>query len=132
MMENHIIVTNVDLDRLRPLLEHTSTAAADLLDSELVSATVVDQFHVPDDVVTMNSEVVYEDLETSTRRTVRIVYPTDADAGRGWVSVLSPIGSALLGLRVGQEAEWHVPAGIKHVRVIELTYQPEAAGHFHR
>lgn len=132
MMANHIIVTDVDLDRLRPLLEHANTTAADLLDSELVNATVVDQFHVPDDLVTMNSEVVYEDLDTSARRTVRIVYPSDADPKRGWVSVLAPIGSALLGLRVGQVTEWAVPSGVKRVRVVELTYQPEANGDFHR
>jgi regulator of nucleoside diphosphate kinase len=132
MVANHIIVTDADLDRLRPLLEHANTTAADQLDSELVNATVIDQFHVPDDLVTMNSEVVYEDLESSVRRTVRIVYPADADSKRGWVSVLAPIGSALLGLRVGQETEWSVPAGKKRVRVVELTYQPEAAGDFHR
>jgi regulator of nucleoside diphosphate kinase len=132
MVENHIIVTDADLDRLRPLLEHANTTAADLLDSELINATIIDQFHVPDDVVTMNSEVVYEDLDSSVRRTVRIVYPSDADSKRGWVSVLAPIGSALLGLRVGQETEWAVPAGKKRVRVVELTYQPEAAGDFHR
>lgn len=132
MVAHHITVTDADLDRLRPLLEHVNTAASDMLDSELVNATVIDQFHVPDDLVTMNSEVVYEDLETSARRTVRIVYPTDADAKRGWISVLTPIGSALLGLRVGQETEWIVPSGTKRLRVIELRYQPEAAGDFHR
>jgi regulator of nucleoside diphosphate kinase len=132
MMAHHITVTDVDLDRLRPLLEHANTTAADLLDSELVNATVIDQFHVPEDLVTMNSEVVYEDLDTSVRRTVRIVYPMDADAKRGWVSVLAPIGSALLGLHVGQQTEWAVPAGKKRVRVVALTYQPEAKGDFHR
>ncbi len=132
MVANHIIVTNVDLDRLRPLLEHANTAAADLLDIELGTATVIDQFHVPEDLVTMNSEVVYEDLDTSARRTVRVVYPTDADSKRGWISVLAPIGSALLGLRVGQETEWDVPSGKKRVRVVALTYQPESAGDFHR
>jgi regulator of nucleoside diphosphate kinase len=68
----------------------------------------------------MNSEVVYEDCETSATRTVRVVYPKDADAVQGRISVLAPIGSALLGLRVGQSITWRVPNGTKRLRVVEV------------
>jgi regulator of nucleoside diphosphate kinase len=80
----------------------------------------------------MNSEVVYEDCATFTKRRVKVVYPRDADAARGLVSVLAPIGSALLGLRVNQAIEWPVPSGRKRIRVLEIRYQPEACGDYDR
>jgi regulator of nucleoside diphosphate kinase len=129
-LDQHIIITNTDLQRLQPVIEQHDTPAADSLEDELARAVVVDQHAVPGDVVTMNSDVVYEDLETGVRRTVRVVYPKDADTARGHVSVLAPIGSALLGLRVGQTIEWSVPNGVRRVRVIEIPYQPEASGDF--
>jgi regulator of nucleoside diphosphate kinase len=126
-----IIVTDADLARLQPVLDSTRGEGADALEEELQRAAIVRQADVPADVVTMNSDVVYEDGVTGARRTVRVVYPKDADSKRGWISVLAPIGSALLGLRVGQEIEWPVPHGSKRVRVVELRYQPEASGDFH-
>lgn len=127
----NIIVTAQDLERLQDLLMScNSTAAAEQLDTELDRALVVPQREIPGDVVTMNSEVVYEELGSGARRTVRVVYPRDANASRGWVSVLAPIGSALLGLRVGQEIAWSMPAGVRRVRVVAVPYQPEASGDF--
>lgn len=130
-MRAELVITDHDLHRLLPLLEQNDTAASELLDGELHRATIVEQRRVPPDVVTMNSEVVYEDFATGARRTVRIVYPKDADANRGWISVLAPIGSALLGLKVGQEIEWQLPTGSRRVFVVEIRYQPEAGGDFH-
>lgn len=126
-----IIVTDLDLERLRTVLDTHDVPTAEALDAELHRATVVPHREVPADVVTMNSDVVYEDESTGARRTVRVVYPRDADAGRGWVSVLAPIGSALLGLRVGQHIDWRVPAGRRRLRVVDVPYQPEAAGDLH-
>ena len=124
-----IIVTDADLARLRPVLDSTRGEATDALEEELQRAAIVRQADVPADVVTMNTDVLYEDCATGVRREVRIVYPKDADARAGRVSVLAPIGAALLGLRVGQSIEWHVPGGNRRVRVVEVRYQPEAAGH---
>jgi regulator of nucleoside diphosphate kinase len=126
-VEEAIIVTNVDLQHLIPVLEQNDTPASDALDAELRRAQVVDGAAVPPDVVTMNTEVVYED-DTGARRTVRVVYPREADSARGRVSVLAPIGSALLGLRVGQSIEWLLPKGRRRVRVVEIRYQPESHG----
>ena len=131
MFADQIIVTDADVVRLRTVLDQHDSDVSDALDTELYRARVVDRRSVPSDVVTMNSELVYEDLETGAQRTVKVVYPKDADAKRGWISVLAPIGSALLGLRVGQTIEWSTPSGTKRVRVVELRYQPEAAGDFH-
>ena len=128
--QQDIIITDADLNRLLPVLDQYDSPASEALSTELHRAVVVPQDRVPADVVTMNSEVVYEDTQTGHRRTVRVVYPKDADAHNGKISVLAPIGSALLGLRVGQEIEWQVPTGRKRIRLVEIRYQPEAAGDF--
>jgi regulator of nucleoside diphosphate kinase len=129
--EQDIIITNTDLQRLQPVIDQHALASEEL-ETELHRAVVVDQRAVPADVVTMNSEVVYEDCDTFAKRRVRLVYPKDADPTRGFVSVLAPIGTALLGLRVRQSIEWSVPSGTKKIRVIEIHYQPEACGDFDR
>ncbi len=131
-MRQHLIITKTDLERLQPVLDQHDTPASDSLASELHRAVIVESRAVPPDVVTMNSDVVYEDLATGVRRHVKVVYPKDSDASRGHVSVLAPIGSALLGLRVDQTIDWQVPSGTKRIRVLEIRYQPEASGDFQR
>jgi regulator of nucleoside diphosphate kinase len=130
--EPTLIISDTDRERLLSLIDVHDTPASERLAGELHRAVVVPPREVPADIVTMNSEVVYEDCETFTRRKVAIVYPKDADATRGRISVLAPIGSALLGLRVGQSIAWDVPGGQKRIRVVEVHYQPEACGDFER
>jgi regulator of nucleoside diphosphate kinase len=130
-LDHDLIITTSDLARLQPVLDTHDSRVSELLDRELHRARVVDPREVPADAVTMNSDVVYEDCSTSAKRTVRVVYPRDANAAAGRVSVLAPIGSALLGLRVGDSIDWPVPNGTKRIRVVEIRYQPEAAGDFH-
>jgi regulator of nucleoside diphosphate kinase len=125
-----IIVTTQDFERLQRLVACTSSSAAERLDAELARARLVAQTDVPADVVTMNSDVIYEDAASGERRSVRLVYPKDAEAARGWVSVLAPVGSALLGLRQGQTIDWRVPRGTRRLRVLAVPYQPESHGHF--
>lgn len=127
-----IVVSRLDLGRLERLIGDGESPAIERLEAELARAEIVDPRDVPGDVVTMNSDVDYEDLATGTRRTVRLVYPADADAALGRVSVLAPIGSALLGLRAGQEIDWPTPGGVRRVRVAAVQYQPERAGDFDR
>ncbi|HVK82741.1 MAG TPA: nucleoside diphosphate kinase regulator [Kofleriaceae bacterium] len=124
--QDKIIVTLQDLRRLLPLLEASSDST--LLDRELYRATLVDQHLVPPDVVTMNTEVVYEDRAAGGRRRVRLVYPQDAEPSRGRISILSPLGSALLGLRTGQLFDAELPSGKMSILVVEVRYQPEASG----
>jgi regulator of nucleoside diphosphate kinase len=127
-VESSIIISSADHKRLLSLVDIYDSSAAEELSVELHRAVVVGERDVPNDIVTMNSQVVYEDCETFARRKIELVYPSDADAAEGRVSVLAPIGSALLGLRIGQSISWQVPSGIKRIRVVELPYQPEAAG----
>jgi transcription elongation GreA/GreB family factor len=115
-----IIIGTNDQRMLLSLLDLHDTPAAEELSTEVHRATVVDQGEVPSDVVAMNTDVVYEDCATLARRDVRLVYPKDANAERGHISVLAPIGSALLGLRVGQTISWQVPGGTKRIRVVEV------------
>jgi len=76
----------------------------------------------------MNSQVRIRDLEAGRVMVYTLVFPQDADASQGKISVLAPIGTALLGYRVGDMIECKVPAGVKRLRVEEVLYQPEAAG----
>jgi regulator of nucleoside diphosphate kinase len=128
MHDTDIIITETDREQLLRLVDQHDNALSESLEAELQRAIVVAPHEVPPDVVTMNSELVYEDAETGVRRAVRLVYPQDADAKLGRVSVLAPIGAALLGLHVGQEIEWTVPAGVRRIRVAEIRHQPEAVG----
>ena len=99
----------------------------------LDNADLVDSAAVAPDVVTMRSRVHLSDLQGGAPREISLVYPDEADASLGCVSVLSPIGTALLGLRVGEQARWQVPGGqTVALRVDAVTYQPEASGDLHR
>jgi regulator of nucleoside diphosphate kinase len=128
-----IYLTQSDLDRLSDLLEAYAAGAGgrrfDDLENELVRAIVVPAEQIPKDVVTMNSRVLFEDETTGERREVTLVYPAHADISVGKISILVPVGSALLGLRVGQSIEWELPSGQRRrYRIIAVPYQPEAAG----
>ena len=84
-------------------------------------------------MVTMNSTVRFEVEGSSDSFELTLVYPKDADASGKTISVLSPVGSALLGLSQGDEIEWPKPGGgLIKVRVKEVVYQPERAGQLHR
>lgn len=106
-------------------------AGVDSLEDILDLAQVTGSNEVPDNVVTMNSRVQFEDLSTREHGTVTVVYPQDADSVNGKISVLSPVGAALLGLTEGDEAELPLPRGqIRRIRIESVLYQPEAQGHF--
>ena len=128
-----IYLTQNDLDRLLDLLEGYNAGSGgrrfEALERELVRAVVVPRDKIPHDVVTMNSRVLFENEKTGERREISLVYPGSANIDMGKVSILVPIGTALLGLRVGQSIDWELPSGEKaRYRVIAVPYQPEAAG----
>lgn len=123
MPKDLLIITESDFRLLRMLRLH------DELQRELERAIVVSSEAVPKDVVTMHSRVLYADETAGERRLVQIVYPTEADAGAGKISVFAPVGTALLGLSVGQSIEWDFPDGSRRrLRVEDVSYQPESAG----
>jgi regulator of nucleoside diphosphate kinase len=119
--DRSIVVTNRDLALLRLLRDRAH------LESELERADIVDPREIPPDVVTMNSRVVFEDATTGNRTEVTIVFPQDADLERGRISVLAPVGTALLGLAEGDSIVWPFPDGSSRcLRVVQVTFQPEA------
>lgn len=133
MEQRAIMITEPDLERLQALLAQqraTSGSSAHLakLQAELDKALVVKPKEVPGDVVTMRSTVELADLDTGETEVHTLVFPEEADIAQGKLSVLAPIGTAMLGYRVGDEFEWEVPAGVRRLRVSKVLYQPEAAG----
>ena len=124
-----IYLTQDDMDRLLELIEAYPGQRFEQLERELLRAKVVPRGQIPKDVVTMNSRVLFENEGTGERREITLTYPGNADFEAGRISVLVPIGTALLGLRVGQSIDWQLPGGTKQrYRVIGVPYQPEAAG----
>lgn len=95
--------------------------------AELNRATVVSAKSISPNVVTMNSKVSIIDVDTSEKMKFTLVYPEDADAGENKISILSPIGSGMLGYKVGDEFQWAVPAGIRKFTIAKVNHQPEAA-----
>lgn len=131
--DRKIYVTHRDLDRLTALLDSNvdrrDPTARAALEDELGRAIAVESEDIPADVVTMHSRVRFEDLDTGEGLEMTLVYPGSADVEHGRISVLAPVGSALLGLTVGESIRWPLPGGkTRHLRVVAVAYQPEAAG----
>jgi regulator of nucleoside diphosphate kinase len=134
MARNRIYVTKEDMERLRRLVDGGARYSADknrsaaMLEEELDRAEVVDADRIPPDIVTMNSEVRLKDLDTGKILTYQIVYPGAKASGNAEpLSILAPLGTALLGYGSGDIIEWPVPRGVRRVEVLEVLYQPEAA-----
>jgi regulator of nucleoside diphosphate kinase len=104
----------------------------DALAAELDRATVIPPREATPDVITMNSTAVLLDDETGEEEEWTLVFPEEADVDRNRISVLAPIGTAMLGFRVGDTFEWKTPGGVRRLRVKSVLYQPEAAGDFER
>ena len=126
-----IIISSQDFDLLERLLDSVPPLHAPGLDAlrhELDRAEIVEPDVIPPDVITMNSTVRFVDEVSGREFELTLVYPDDMHLTHGTVSVLAPVGSALLGLSVGQSIEWPLPGGrTMTLRVLEVTYQPEAS-----
>jgi len=131
-----ITISSRDAERLEKLLDslpdHEFPGRAEL-EAELGRATVVDPREMPPEVVTMNSTVRFRVQDSAEEFRLTLVYPKDMDPSGKTISVLAPVGSALLGLTQGDEIEWPGPGGgTLRVRIEEVTYQPERTGEYHR
>ncbi len=133
MKQHNIFITEPDMEKLRHLLESaTGPASKDkehlaVLEAELDRAHIVSPSRVPSDVVTMNSKIRMTDLDTGKEMTYTLVFPRDANFAEGRISVLAPIGTAILGYRTGDVIEWRVPGGNRKLRVEQILHQPGAA-----
>lgn len=125
-----IIVSAQDYRRLCAMLDELpdSEATERLLD-ELERAEIRDPAEMPENVVTMRSRVTFSLPDSGKRFTYTLAYPADVNTETGQLSILTPVGTALLGLSVGQTIEWPTEAGnVVHVTIDEINYQPEKAG----
>jgi len=137
MFRTPIHITDFDARRLQAVLaryEHlpaSSHREVNRLRRELERARIVPSREVGEQVVTMNSVVVLRDLDSGQEFTCRLSFPDEADADAGRLSVLAPVGTAILGYREGSVIEWDVPKGTRRIRIEKVLYQPEAAGDYH-
>jgi regulator of nucleoside diphosphate kinase len=138
MTSRTILINEFDHRRLQGLIERARSndpmnqenLAA--LAAELDRATIVPQNETGPDVITMNSTAVLVDVEDGEEEEWTLVFPEDADIDRNRISVLAPIGIAMLGYRVGDTFEWNTPGGIRKLQVKSILYQPESSGDFNR
>jgi regulator of nucleoside diphosphate kinase len=129
--EHPIVVTEFDARRLRGLLDARSEASfrdqehLHELSEELERALVMSTTDVPPDIITMHARARVLDLTSGHYREYELVYPADADISMHRISVLAPLGTALLGYREGDEVEWEMPGGLRRLRIGSVT-QPSA------
>jgi regulator of nucleoside diphosphate kinase len=133
-----IYITTSDYQRLNGLIERSRDRNGDAdreyldqLEEELAQAEVVNPEDIPQDVITMRSKVRLKDLKSGQTVMYSLVFPSEANSNEGHISVLAPVGTALLGNRSGDVVESRVPSGLRRLKVKEIVYQPEAAGNYH-
>jgi len=137
MSTKEIYITDNDMKRLRELImvarDFGQEDEKDLkeLENELDKAKIVKFKDIPKDVITMNSEIHLLDVVAGEEVVYTLVFPNQANANEGKVSIMAPIGTALLGYSVGDVIEWKVPGGITRLKVEKILYQPEASEDYH-
>lgn len=131
----NITISELDMDRLEALLEklpHNNNPGVNALEDELGRATILKPNEMPSDVVTMNSEVAFKVSDSETVFNLKLVYPKDLDDSGKTISILAPVGSAMLGLREGDSIEWPKPGGgVMNVTIDAIVSQPERDGLYH-
>ncbi|EGQ9575460.1 nucleoside diphosphate kinase regulator [Vibrio alginolyticus] len=131
---NSIYISSLDMNRITALLDKMPNIAAELveLEAELDRATVLEPEQMPDNVVTMNSTVEFKFSGEDRTMTKTLVYPSELKSSDD-ISIFAPVGSALIGLSVGQKLEWSMPNNqVKTIEIVDITYQPERCGALNR
>lgn len=134
---NRIIITRNDFARIQKSIDYAKSRNSigknevENLINELHSALIVDPHEVPGDVVTMNSIVKISFQGSNKSMKFQIVYPGGANITENKISIFSPVATALIGYKAGDEIDWIVPSGLTKIRIEEIVYQPEAAGDYH-
>jgi regulator of nucleoside diphosphate kinase len=136
MSKPTITINELDAERLDNLLagkEFVNTDVAKALNAELDRAEILPPKQIPAHVVTMNSKVRFRDLKTAEEHVRTLVYPASLKDSNEQISVMAPLGAALLGMHVGKKISWKMPSGEeRQIEVLELLYQPETATEYHR
>jgi len=136
MNRRNIILSSLDVKRIRKYIEDAkqrgklSDFEIQRLVYEVNTAEIREPHDIPDNIVTMNSEINFSFINLSKQGKIKIVYPDLADVKKGKISIFSPIANALLGHKEGDVIDWIGPMGEMNMRIEKIVYQPEAAGHF--
>lgn len=121
-----LIISQAGYQQLLNVIEKHPGSAADALDEEIGRAQIVTNHALPTDVVAMNSQVTFTDAETEEENTIQLVYPQHANVNQQKISVLSPVGSALIGLSIGGTIDWPVPQGkVRSLKVVAVKQKIE-------
>ena len=120
-----------EVRRIKNSRSDAEWARIEELEAELNRAIIVDADKIPPDIVTMNSKAYLRDMDTGKDEFYQLVYPEDADIEQNKISILAPIGTAILGYKVGDIIEWKVPAGLRKLKIKKILYQPGAAKEHH-
>jgi regulator of nucleoside diphosphate kinase len=130
--KHSIIISSSDYDRLLDLVDsarldwRVPRHSLDVLEGELGRATIVEPSELPRDVIAMNSTVWFRDLDTEEIERYQLVFPPEADVIHDRISVLAPIGTALLGFRLRDIVEWRVPQGRRRLEITKVVQQQTA------
>ena len=133
-MERDLHINELDHKRLMRLIADALNGVTEQSNSlrslqvELARATVVNAEELPRDVVTMRSRVLI--MLDDEEKEITLVYPNEANLSTGKISILSPVGTAIIGYRVGDVVNWLTPGGLKRIRIKKVLYQPEASGDY--
>ena len=137
-VDDKIHISEFDMKRLKGLIKFVEERwdkriipHLEELNAELERAQIVKPEEIPTDVVTMNSIFRLSNLDSGEEVVYTLVFPANADTSNGMISILAPLGTAVLGYRAGDTVEWKAPGGLKRLKLKEIVYQPEAAGDFH-
>jgi len=137
MSKKLIYITDDDMKRLKELImvarefgKENEKYLRDL-EGELVRGKVVKSQDIRNNIITMNSKIRLRNIDTQEEMIYQLVFPDNADVNQSKISILAPIGTALLGYKAGDIIEWKVPAGLTKLKVEDILYQPEAVGDYH-
>lgn len=135
-MSRQIFITEKDKIKLQKLINEAkefhpgSEGYLNNLEQELDRAQLVASEKIPHNVITMNSKVLLKDLDSGEEMTYTLVYPNEANLLEDKISVLAPVGTAIIGLREKDVIDWKIPSGMVRLEVKKILYQPEAAGEY--
>lgn len=137
MEQRSIFISAFDKKRLLALIDtemknslRSTSAPLQELKAELEKAVIVEPDKMPPNVVTMNSTVLFRDMDDNEEMTYTLVFPAHADMNQNKLSILAPIGTALIGYKEGSVIEWKVPSGVQRIKIEKVLYQPEAEGSY--
>ena len=137
MAKKQIYITDSDIKRLSELIKVAREFGKEDeiylrdLEEELNRGKVVESKAIPENIITMNSKIRIRNLDTNEEMIFQLVFPEDADSSQEKISILAPIGTAVIGYKVDDIIEWKIPAGLARLKIEEILYQPEAAGDYH-